>query len=166
MYFVTENIAEFQKSQKCGCESQNTQQNRDLVSAMQLGQSVQLVVAMNGVYGKTGSYHYIGQILQPRVKEIAGEMFCLCTEVVCLKKCEEELASVHAENVALKERNALLLESQEHHHTFTLDTCQHAHTQHMELLNISNKFYEWAKEWSNAEKDMTEFVGAEEHKFE
>jgi hypothetical protein len=100
MYFVTENIAEFQKSQKCGCESQNTQQNRDL------------------------------------------------------------------ENVMLKERNTLLLESQEHHHTFTLDMCQHAHTQHMELLNVSNKFYEWAKEWSNAEKDMTEFVGTEECKFE
>jgi hypothetical protein len=101
-----------------------------------------------------------------RGSSVEEEMSRLCVEVTRLQKCEEELMEVCMENMTLKEKNALLLASQECHHAFTLDTCQHAHSQHMELLNISNKFYEWAKEWSNTEKDMTKFVSAEERKFE
>jgi hypothetical protein len=101
-----------------------------------------------------------------RGSSVKEEMSRLCAEVTWLQKCQEELMEVRVENMTLKEKNALLLASQECHHTFTLDTRQHMCSQHMELLNISNKFYEWAKEWSNTEKDMTEFVNAEEHKFE
>jgi hypothetical protein len=101
-----------------------------------------------------------------RGNSVEEEMSRLCAEVMWLQKCEEELMEVHTENATLKEKNALLLASQERHCAFTLDTRQHACSQHMELLNVSNKFYEWAKEWSNTEKDMTEFVSAEEHKFE
>jgi hypothetical protein len=31
---------------------------------------------------------------------------------------------------------------------------------------VSNKFYNFSTEWSNAEKDMTEFLAQEEHAVE
>jgi hypothetical protein len=34
--------------------------------------------------------------------------------------------------------------------------------QQVELLSMSNKFYTWAGECSNAEKDLAEFVAAED----
>ncbi|KAG1758301.1 hypothetical protein EDD22DRAFT_850121 [Suillus occidentalis] len=73
-----------------------------------------------------------------------------------------EMMRLHAENVRLQEENAALRESHARQRAFLLDTRHHMRAQQVELLSMSNKFYTWAGECSNAEKDLAEFVAAED----
>jgi hypothetical protein len=114
-----------------------------------------------------------------KVEEVVG----LRAEVARLKRCEEEasrlraelarvrggegeLARLREENARLRERNEVLVASQERHRDFLLNTRHHARTWNVELLAHSNKFYQWAMDWHNAEKDISEFAEAEERKLE
>ncbi|KIK32164.1 hypothetical protein CY34DRAFT_111076 [Suillus luteus UH-Slu-Lm8-n1] len=58
----------------------------------------------------------------------------------------------------LRAENACLRESQAGQCALMLNTRHHMRAQQVELLAMSNKFYTWAGEWSNAEKDLNEFA--------
>ncbi|KAG1770539.1 hypothetical protein EDD22DRAFT_948480 [Suillus occidentalis] len=80
----------------------------------------------------------------------------------CVRNEDGEVVRLRVENMRLQEENAALRESHVHQHTFLLDTHHHMRAQQEELLSMSNKFYTWAGECSNVEKDLAEFVAAED----
>lgn len=75
---------------------------------------------------------------------------------------EGEMARLRAENARLREEITALRESHARQRAFLFETRHHMRAQQVELLSMSNKFYTWAGEWSNAEKDLAEVAAAEE----
>jgi hypothetical protein len=97
--------------------------------------------------------------LEEEVEHLRAENTKMKADVERVEGLQKELARLQGENEKLCASNS-------RYRIFCLDTRQQARAQHAELLSISNRFYNHSMEWSNAEKDMTQFLALEERALE
>jgi hypothetical protein len=102
----------------------------------------------------------------PEVSKLEAEVAWLGAGNARLRGEGEDVVRMRKELARLQSENSQLRELNNRYRVFCLDTRQHARSQHAELLTVSNKFYNFSMEWSNMEKDMTEFLAQEEHTVE
>ena len=97
------------------------------------------------------------------VSKLEAEVARLGAENARLRGEADDVARMRKELARLQSENSRLREQASRYRLFCLDSRQHARAQHVELLAASNKFYNYSMEWSNAEKDITEFLAQEEN---
>jgi hypothetical protein len=93
--------------------------------------------------------------LEEEVERLRVENARMRDELGKVEEMKKELARLQEENTGLHASNA-------RYHDFCVDTCQHARSQHAELLTVSNKFYTFSSQWGDAEREMMEFLAREE----